>query len=122
MVAPPPPTYSSDPSQEAETIERGLPLGSATVDCHTGPAARLVRSQAKKRPSLLSAPTSERCTPLMVAVKSVGVAPKSSSPKACSATGTVQLERTDRSLARSLTIAGANSPGEEHAFGVAVVT
>lgn len=82
------------------------------VDCHTGPAARLFRSQAKKRPSLSSAATNARCTPLMVAVKSVGVPPKSSSPNTCSDAGTVQLERIVRSLARSLTIEGANeSPG-----------
>src|SRR4051794_7192899 len=107
MIAPPPPTYTYFPSQLAETIERGLPLGSATVDCHTGPAARLFRSQAKKRPSLLIAPTSARGTPLIVAVNSVGVAPKSMSPYCCSAIGTVQLERIVRSLARIFTIDGA---------------
>src|SRR5947209_5780094 len=107
MFAPPPPTYRYLPSQLAETIERGLPLGSAIDDCHTGPAARSLRSQAKNRPSLLRAPTSGRGTPLIVAVKSVGVPPKSSSPNVCSDVGTVQLDRMDRSLALSLTMAGA---------------
>ncbi len=58
MIVLPPPTYRFVPSQLAETIERGLPLGSAIVDCHTGPAARLLRSKAKNWPSLLRSPTS----------------------------------------------------------------
>src|SRR2546421_4244001 len=123
MIVPPPPVITRVPSQDAETIVRGLPLGSAIVDCHTGPAARSFRSHAKKRPSLFVAPTNARGTPPMVAVKSVGVAPKSMSPNCCRAMGTVQLERIDRSLARSLTIEGAKFwPGLWHEFGVPVVT
>src|SRR5690242_9412071 len=119
MMAPPPPTYRYVPSHDAETIERGLPLGSAIDDCHTGPAATSLRSKAKNRPSLLIAPTRARGTPLIVAVNSVGVAPKSMSPNCCNDTGTVQLDRTVRSLARSLTIAGARfGPGLWHEFGV----
>ena len=72
---------------------------------------------------MLSAPTSARGTPLMVAVKSVGVPPKSMSPNCCNAVGTVQLERMVRSLARIFTIAGAKlRPGLWHEFGVPVVT
>src|SRR5690242_16966537 len=110
------------PSQLADTIDRGLPLGSAIVDCHTGPAAMLSRSHAKKRPSLFNAPTSGRRTPLIVPVNRVGVPPKSSSPNTCSDAGTVQLERIVKSLARNLTNDGASAPGVGHEFGVPVVT
>ena len=59
----------------------------------------------------------------MVAVKSVGVLPKSSSPNVCSEVGTVQLERMARSLALSLTMAGARfCPGFAQLAGVPVVT
>src|SRR5579863_5507270 len=72
-------------------------------------------------PSLSDAPTSSCCCPLMTAENRVGVEPKSGSPAACCAAGTVHEPSTVRSLARSFTIDGAKPP-RLHEGGVPVVT
>jgi hypothetical protein len=82
-------------------------LGVAMVACHSGPAARSVRSSAKNTPSLLTAPTMDLSVPPMVAVNKVGVPPKSASPADCSAVGTVHHVTRLRSLALSFTMDGA---------------
>src|SRR5579864_6543425 len=82
------------------------------VACHTGPAVRLPRLKAKKIPSLLADPTSWCKVPLIVAVNSVGVDPKSASPADCSEVGTVQCPTSVRSDALSSIMAGAIVPSQ----------
>jgi hypothetical protein len=60
-------------------------------------------------PTSSDAPTSS-CWLLMVAENRVGVEPKSGSPAACCAAGTVHEPSTVRSLARSFTIDGCGVP------------
>src|SRR6266702_6215707 len=70
-------------------------------------------------PFLFATPTIECTTPLMVAGKSVGVAPKSLS-LVCSDVGTCQELINDKSDARSLTSATAYGSAVEHEPGLPV--